>query len=187
MIKKIPFINLKMLLKKFKLFKYKISLTKNLKKKQIREICKIKNKHWKFSMKSQIEWFKKNSFPNDIHYQIYQKNMLIGYLHLGTRSLENFKRNNNKYILFRNLIVDKNFRSRGISKKIMNFANKYISSRKKIGFLICKKKLIYFYKKHKWKFYPKKNFILNDHSHQKMSFMFYNLKFIKKFKLSYKI
>ena len=107
-------------------FSCKISLTKNLTNQQIKDICSLKNKHWKFGFKSQIEWFKINSFANDIHYQIYNKKKLIGYLHLGNRS---FRKLNKKgyYILFRNLIVNKNFRSNGLSKQIMKFANTYIT------------------------------------------------------------
>ena len=34
--------------------------TKNLSKKNITEICKLKNTFWKFSIKNQLLWFKKN-------------------------------------------------------------------------------------------------------------------------------
>ena len=44
----------------------KISLTKNLTNQQVKDICSLKNKHWKFGFKSQIEWFKLNSFANQI-------------------------------------------------------------------------------------------------------------------------
>ena len=49
-------------------FSSKISITKNLTNQQVKDICSLKNKHWKFGFKSQIEWFKINSFANDIHY-----------------------------------------------------------------------------------------------------------------------
>ena len=122
-------------------FSYKISITKNLTNQQVKDICNLKNKHWKFGFKSQIEWFKLNSFANDLHYQIYNKKKLIGYLHLGNRR---FRKLNIKgdYILFRNLIVDKNFRSSGLSKQIMKFANTYIKSKKKNWFFNMQKKII---------------------------------------------
>ena len=84
-------------------------------------------------MKSQLDWFYKNCHPKDLHYQISFKNNLIGYLHLGMRTFENSNKKynfNNKYILFRNLIINKNFRSKGIADEIMNFANKYIQRSK---------------------------------------------------------
>tara|TARA_Y100001970_G_C14010238_1_gene738005 strand:- start:309 stop:827 length:519 start_codon:yes stop_codon:yes gene_type:complete len=166
-------------------FSSKISITKNLTNQQVKDICSLKNKHWKFGFKSQIEWFKINSFANDIHYQIYNKKKLIGYLHLGNRS---FRKLNIKgdYILFRNLIVDKNFRSSGLSKQIMKFANTYIKSKKKIGFLICKRKLLTYYLKNEWSFKYKKNYTLNDHNHNKMIFMFYNLRYNGRLKFYYK-
>ena len=35
--------------------------TKDLSKTEINNICKLKNKHWNFGLKSQLIWFKKNS------------------------------------------------------------------------------------------------------------------------------
>ena len=172
--------------KKFRIFSHKTTTTKNLTKKQIMQICKLKNQHWKFGIKSQFDWFVKNSHPEDIHYQVLFKNNLIGYLHLGLRNLEYLNKTSVQYVLFRNLIVSKNFRSYGIGFNIMKFANNFIEKKNKIGFLICKKKLIKFYSNYNWKLYKKVNFKLLDHSHNYMKFMFYNFKYLKKFKIKYK-
>ena len=163
--------------------------TKDLSKTEINNICKLKNKHWNFGLKSQLIWFKKNTLPKDCHYQIFTKKILIGYLHLGERIIiksAKHKNLNDKYILFRNLIIDKNFRNNKFSKNIMDFANNFIKKKNKIGFLLCKKKLINFYLYNHWVLKNKKNIDLLDHPHQKFKFMVYNFKETKKIKINYK-
>ena len=60
--------------------------TKQLKKKQISNICKLKNTHWNTGFKSNMEWFKKNVKSNDIHNLIYYNSRLIGYTLLRIRT-----------------------------------------------------------------------------------------------------
>ena len=59
-----------------------------LKKKQIKEICLLKDEEWKFGMKSQLNWFNKNIKKNDIHNLFYLKAKLIGYTLLRKRSFK---------------------------------------------------------------------------------------------------
>jgi len=149
--------------------------TKNLTSKQINNLCNLKKQHWKFNLKNQLKWFKKNAFEEDNHILIYSSFILIGYVHLGVRNfLLNSK--NKKYILFRNLIVNKKYRNKNISSLIMRHANNYIFRRKKIGFLICKKKVCNFYIKFNWKIINKKINKLSDHKSEHMKFMVFNNK-----------
>ena len=149
--------------------------TKNLTSKQINNLCNLKKQHWKFNLKNQLKWFKKNAFEEDNHILIYSSFILIGYVHLGERNfLLNSK--NKKYILFRNLIVNKKYRNKNISSLIMRHANNYIFRRKKIGFLICKKKVCNFYIKFNWKIINKKLNKLSDHKSEHMKFMVFNNK-----------
>tara|TARA_Y100000992_G_C21140183_1_gene430987 strand:- start:328 stop:588 length:261 start_codon:yes stop_codon:yes gene_type:complete len=60
--------------------------TYELKNNQIKEICVLKNQQWKFGIKSQIKWFKKNIKKNDIHNLFYLKSKLIGYTVLRKRT-----------------------------------------------------------------------------------------------------
>lgn len=159
--------------------------SKNLKKKEILKICNLKNEHWKYGIKSQKNWFFQNCKKNDIHYLVFFKKKLIGYLHLAVKNLL-IKSKKKKYVLFRNLIVDKKFRSKGVAEKIMFFANNYITKQKKIGFLVCKFQLIKFYKKYGWQRYSKKQINLSDHRHNKMFFMLFNCKEKKKIIFFYK-
>ncbi len=166
-------------------FNKRIIKTKNLKNTDISKICNLKNQHWKYGIKKQKIWFSQNYNQDDVHYLIFFKNNLIGYLHLGIKKLETQSKKK-KYVLFRNLIVDKKFRFKGIAENIMFFANNYIKKQKKIGFLICKFKLIKFYKKYGWKRCSKKKIILTDHKHSKMFFMIFNFNQKKKIKFFYK-
>ena len=45
--------------------------TKQLKKDQIHNICKLKNTHWNYSLKSNLVWFKENVKSYDIHNLVY--------------------------------------------------------------------------------------------------------------------
>ncbi len=153
--------------------------TQKLNKKNIQDLCNLKKQHWKFNLQEQMKWFKKNAKLLDEHVLIYSKKILVGYVHLGLRSY--FKKNTKfKYVLFRNLIVDRKHRKKNISFLIMQKANEYIKKKKKTGFLICKKKMCKFYKKFGWKVILKKDFKLKDHKHSKMKFMTFGNVFRKK-------
>jgi len=144
--------------------------TNNLKFKQIKCICILKKQHWKFNLKNQINWFKNNAFKKDYHVLVYSSFVLVGYVHLGIRKLL-LNSKNKKYILFRNLIVHKKYRNMNISSLIMKYANNHIIKNKKIGFLICKKKICNFYIKYNWKIINKKKNKLLDHKNKNMKFM----------------
>ena len=47
--------------------------TNKLSKIQINEICKLKNSHWKYGLKSQKKFFLKNVGLNDIHNLVFLK------------------------------------------------------------------------------------------------------------------
>ena len=159
--------------------------THKLSKKDIKSICVLKNTHWRYSMKSQLDWFKKNTKKNDIHNMLYFKSQMIGYTLLKNRTCK-INSLTKKYLLFDTLILKKSFRKKKISNLIMNFDNKIIRLNNKISFLICKKNMINFYKKFNWKILEKKNFsILTNISN--MSGMIFNQKnFSTKNNLNYK-
>tara|TARA_Y100001958_G_scaffold114627_1_gene81763 strand:+ start:59 stop:574 length:516 start_codon:yes stop_codon:yes gene_type:complete len=139
-------------------------LTNNLTKEEINQIIKLKNSHWNFGLKSQIEWFKKriNIKKKDIHIFIKNKKNIIGYVQLGYRKF-NIKKNSQKYLLFRTLIISKRFRKKFLSKKIMDRVVKIINSKKIICFLTCQKYLVKFYNEYNWKKLKKSEFKILDH------------------------
>ena len=152
--------------------------TKQLKKQEIHNICKLKNTYWNYSFKSNLAWFKKYVKSNDIHNLIYYNSKIIGYTLLRFRTfyLGKVKK---KYLNFDTLIIDKKYRNKGISYFLMKLNNQVIKKNKKISFLICMNKLIRFYKKFGWKIIPKKRFSVRDHSFDGNG-MYFNSKVLNK-------
>ena len=60
--------------------------TKQLQKDQIIQISKLKNTHYKYGFKSNLNWFKKYVKREDIHNLIYYNSKLIGYTLLRIRT-----------------------------------------------------------------------------------------------------
>ncbi len=152
----------------------KSKLTKNLKKKDIQSICKLKNTHWRYGIKSQINWFKANMKDGDIHNLGYFKGKLIGYVSLRKR---NFLLNKKKkrYLYFDTLIVLKKYRKLEIGHKLLNLTVKVIKKSKLHSMLICKKQVINFYEKYDWQKVIQKKIKIIDHKYSKnLSMMCFN-------------
>ena len=129
-----------------------------LTKKQIEEICELKNQQWKYKLQSQINYYKENIKHNDIHNLFYINNKLIGYTLLRKRTLVRKKTfsidkidKSSKYLLFDTLIIDKKFRGKKLSDIIMN------------SLLGCKKELVSLYKKFGWVTLKKKYLTCPDY------------------------
>ena len=139
-------------LKKEKQFTLKSIISKKLIKKEIKEICLLKDQHWKFGLNSQLRWFENNVKKKDINNLLYIKSKLIGYTLLRKRSckIDNLEKKTN-YLLFDTLIIDKNFRNIKLSNLLMNFNNFIIKDTGLFSFLVCENKLVDFYKKNEWK------------------------------------
>ena len=152
--------------------------TKQLKKEEVYNICKLKNTHWNYSFKSNLEWFKKNVKSYDIHNLIYYNSKLIGYtlLRIRTFYLGKVKK---KYFYFDTLIIDKKYRNKGISHFLMKLNSQVIKNHNKISFLICLDNLVEFYKKFGWKLMSKKLFSIRDHNFHTNG-MYFNIEFLNK-------
>ena len=127
--------------------------TSSLTSKQIKSICLLKDSCWKSGIKSQNIWFKKNIKNSDIHNMLIIDNELIGYTCLREKKFRH--KINKKYFLFDTLILKKNFRKKLFRKKylsfyLMKFNSKIIKRKKRVAYLICKPKLVFFYQKHNW-------------------------------------
>ena len=148
--------------------------TKKLKKKQVLDIIKLKDQHWKFGLKSQLFFFKKNFKSYDIHNLLYLSSKLIGYTALKRRTFYK-KKEKKKYLLFDTLVISKDFRNLKLSNIIMNFNNKIIVNNKMQSILICENKLYKFYKKFLWSKIDRKSIALKDYETKK-NFMGFNFK-----------
>ena len=138
--------------------------TFKLRKEDIYQIINLKNSQWDYGISSQLKWFnnKKNVFKSDLHFFLKKNKSIVAYVQLGKRKyIINYK--TGKYILFRTLIVLKSQRGKNLSNKIMNEGVKFIKLQKKPCFLLCKKKLVKFYKKYGFKELNKKKYKLEDH------------------------
>ena len=74
---------------------------------EIKKICLLKDKQWKFGINSQLKWFKNNIKKFDLHSLFYIKSKLVGYtlLRKRTSKIENLKKNIH-YLLFDTLAAD---------------------------------------------------------------------------------
>lgn len=130
--------------------------TKNLSKKLIEQIIVLKNTHWKYSLKSQLEFFNKNIKNEDLHNLLIINKKIIGYTLLRSEKIK-LKKLKKKYFLFDTLILNKSYRKSGLAVILMNFNNYIIKKYKRPAILVCDKKVRNFYTKSGWKQTTKKN------------------------------
>ncbi len=147
----------------------KVKFQKNLytKKKSLEKIIIFKNKEWKFGKISQMNWIKKNLKNNDVHVTLKYKNKLIGYTMLRNRILTNKNKLRKRFYFFDTHLIDLKFRKKLINKKLpsnvlMNNILSYIKKNKKIAFLLCKKKLVNYYRFHGWKVMSQQKYKINN-------------------------
>tara|TARA_B110000211_G_scaffold106889_1_gene124086 strand:+ start:69 stop:611 length:543 start_codon:yes stop_codon:yes gene_type:complete len=145
-------------------FCLKSILSSKLTNNEIKQICLLKDKQWKFGIKSQLKWFKNNIKKFDFHNLFYIKSKLVGYTLLRKRTfkIENLKKNT-LYLLFDTLVINKKYRGMQLSDLLMSFNNTIIKQSGFFSFLICSNKLVSFYKKNNWTKLNKKVFNIADY------------------------
>ena len=137
--------------------------TDKLTKKEILQICILKNTFWKHGLKSNINWFKENIKNKDIHNLLYYKNIFVGYSLLRKRIF--FHKKIKKYYLYSDtLIIKKNFRNLKLATILWNFNSEIIIMYKLHAFLICEKHIKPFHKKFNWKSLKKSEYQMMDHT-----------------------
>ena len=147
----------------------KIIRTSSLSENQIKLICNLKNQEWRFGIKSQLNFFKKNIKKNDLHNLLIVKEKIIGYTCLRRHKSNHYK----KYIfLFDTIIIDKKYRNMGYAKVLMTYVIKNIKRFKRNSILSCNKDMIKFYKKYGWKILLNKHYERNNNN----VFLIYNIK-----------
>ena len=158
------------------------SRTKDLNNALIKQILNLKKSHYKYSLKSQKIWFKKNVNDDDIHLILTVNKRVIGYNLLRKKKCKiKFKKNEalSSILIFDTLLLNSRYRNKGLSKKIMIKSNHIINQKKKFSVLVCYKKLIKFYERFNWKKAPK-NIVEYTNLKKNKYAMFYGQKFIKK-------
>ena len=160
----------------------KIFKTYQLSKKNINQICKLKNTHWNYGVKSQLNFFKKNYNSQDNHICIINKNEIIAYNCLRIRKYITNK--NYDYYLFDALIVSKKFRGNNLSSLLMIYNNFIIKKSKLCSILVCNQSLVKFYKKFNWILINRKK-IKNKSFFPEKKLMIFNKNAIKNFNKFY--
>ena len=156
--------------------------TNDLTDKNIVDICRLKNTHWKFGIKSQLEFFYNYYKPFDLHVCLIIKNKIIGYNCLRKRKLL-ISKQKVPFLLFDTLIISKKFRNKKFSNLIMSFNNNIIFNQNLMAILLCNKNLINFYSRFGWNILKeeKYNFLNVSKSKELMIYNDVNLN-VKKFK-----
>ena len=83
------------------LYKLISKTTPLLSKKEIKNICILKDTQWKHGIKSQLNWYKKNIKKENIHNLLFINSKLIGYTLLRKRTCFVNKVKKNTYFLIR--------------------------------------------------------------------------------------
>ena len=167
---------------KKKNFYLKSTVSRNLTHNEIKQICLLKDKQWKFGIKSQLNWFKKNVRKFDLHNLFYIKSKLVGYTLLRKRSyrINNLKKNIH-YFLLDSFVIDKKYRCMKVSDLLVCFNNTVIKQSGFLSFLICKNELVSFYKKNNWFKLNKKNFSVIGHPFSSNGMVFNKKESFKKY------
>lgn len=150
--------------KKYLTFSLKSYLKKDLSKKIILSICKLKEENWKFGIKSQLDFFNRNTKKKDIHNLLFYGGELVGYTLLKRKKYFNDKLRKRKIINFYLLdtfVIKKEHRNNNFGDLLMCYNNNKIINYKLPALLICNKKLIKFYTNNFWRVADKnKKYIL---------------------------
>ena len=168
--------------------KFQSLKTSKLNKKKTRQILALKDTHWTFGNKSQVNWFKKKIYKNDIHSLMLLKGDIVGYTFLGKRTgiIYNLKKKSKRinYTLFETLILKKKYRNIVYASRMMRFNLKTIFKLRRPSFLLCKNNKLNFYKYFGWTKLSKKYFLLPDHK-SNLNGLIYNFKHNKKNKYKF--
>ena len=152
--------------------------TSEINLREIDQILKLKDSHWKFGYDLQLKWFRKNAQPNDVHNLMLVKKKIEGYTFLPERSLniylDNKHNENSGYILFTTFIISKKFRNFPYYSKMMRFNSETIIKKKKISFLLCEDMMKNFYKRFGWILLNKSKFEVADHKINSKNAFVYN-------------
>ncbi len=157
------------------IYKLISKMTSKLTKNEILKICYLKNTYWKYGMKEQIDWFKKNVQNNDIHNLLFLDKKLVGYTALKKRIFFSIRNNSflkGNYLLFDTLIIDRKYRKKKLSTLLMRFNNNIIFQNRKTSFLVCRSSQVNYYLKYNWKQMNAKRFNVYDHTFKKSGMVF---------------
>ena len=119
--------------------------SRQISKKKLLQIFKLKSIHWQFSLNEQKKWFDKNIRTDDIHLVLLKNQKVIGY-----NCLRKYKIESNHFYLFDTLVIDTRHRGKGYSSLIMNMSCNILKRKRLDSILFCNSNLVKFYLKYGW-------------------------------------
>ena len=137
--------------------------SKDLSKKALHMIVKLKKQSWDYSTSSQIKWFLNYTKTNDKNYLFFYNSKLVGYT-LITKRLLICKNVKSYYYLLDTIIIDKNYRMKGFGKYIISLLLKNYFKLKYPLLVITEKKNHLFYKKNNLIKISKKKIVFKDYN-----------------------
>lgn len=129
---------------------YRISIQKTdeLSTEDLKAVIALKQQHWPYSDLQQRQWFRKNIRDDDYH-MIIRCGGVIAYLnavHVDAKIDHSMY----QMLGIGNVCVDRGFENRGIGSLLMASANAFIKQSQLDGILLCRDRMVDFYKAAHW-------------------------------------
>ena len=162
--------------------KLRVFFTNKLTKSYRKQLLILKNKNYKYSIKEQENWFKKNIKTKDKHICLFFKSKIIGYNCLREKKAKIIckKKKNIVLYIFDTLLLDPQFRDLKLSKIIMKKSILLINKKNYISLLTCYDNMINYYKKFKWKIFSSNKVLYKEFIDRKKKIMIYQKNYPKK-------
>ncbi|MCI9136017.1 MAG: GNAT family N-acetyltransferase [Lachnospiraceae bacterium] len=126
-----------------------IKKTKDLLKEEINSLIELKQQHWPYDAGRQISWLHTNIREDDYHVLIFRGGGLLAYLNIVNVDVEIDKMHHGMFGIG-NVCVNKNHGQRGWGNILMAVTNAFIKERNTCAVLLCREKLVDFYKMSSW-------------------------------------
>lgn len=131
-------------------YQFIIKRKDELLKDEIISLCKLKDEHWHHGIDSQQSWFNTYIRNDDYNVCMLENNHLIGYLHMVNVDVKIGNDNHCMYGIG-NVCVASRRKHSGLGLKLIFQANAKIIHDKKVGILLCRDRMISFYRICGWK------------------------------------
>lgn len=112
------------------------------------KICELKMISWPYPIESQLDWIKKNFNSGDLHFLLFNAEVLEAYLNFIQIEIIIDREKVDCYGIGN---VCSRVKGKGFGAKIMIEAGRYMTDINRIGLLFCQQHLVGFYSKFGWK------------------------------------
>ena len=120
-----------------------------LSEQQLNDIACLKDQHWPHGLESQKAWIANNFEKDDIHLLLYQQDTPVAYASLNHICCTIDSAQETVWGLG-GVCVAKACQKQGLGRKIVEYANQYITAAERPGMLLCHQPLTAFYNRCGW-------------------------------------